>query len=194
MAQLGFYVDVQRCSGCRCCQTACKDVKDLGVGTFFRRVNDYEGGKFPNVWAASLSLGCNHCEKPQCLLVCPVAAITKNEETGLVTQNQLMCIVCERCVRACPYGAPKYIQEEIAVKKCDGCYNFLNIGEKPACVAACSTRCLQFGDLEELRQKYGAESLTSDLPVLPSSQRTTPSLLIRPKPEMLSFVPTTDAS
>jgi anaerobic dimethyl sulfoxide reductase subunit B (iron-sulfur subunit) len=166
---------------------ACKDVKDLSVGTFFRRVTDYEGGRFPSVWSASFSMSCNHCEKPQCLSVCPVACITKSEGTGLVTQNLNMCIVCERCVRACPYGAPKYIPDQIAVKKCDACLNFLMVGEQPACVAACSTRCLHFGDLEELKKTYGTEGLTSDLPILPSSDKTIPSFLIKPKVEIFDM-------
>jgi anaerobic dimethyl sulfoxide reductase subunit B (iron-sulfur subunit) len=168
-------------------------VHDLDVGTFFRRVTDYEGGKFPHVWAASLSMGCNHCEKPQCLSVCPVAAISKNPETGLVTQDLRMCIVCERCVRACPYGSPQYIPNLIEVRKCDACANFLRIGEKPACVAACSTRCLQFGDLEELKEKYGPGGLVNDLPVLPSPAKTNPSVLIKPKPEIFTLPPRSEA-
>jgi anaerobic dimethyl sulfoxide reductase subunit B (iron-sulfur subunit) len=190
MGQLGFYIDMRRCSGCRCCQVACKDVKDLEVGVFFRKVIDYEGGTFPDVWAASLSLACNHCEDPRCVAVCPGAAISKDEESGLVVQDLKMCIVCERCVRHCPYGEPKYVPNLMLVGKCDGCIAFVSEGELPACVAACSTRCLKFGELDELRQTYGEVggiSLTSDLPVLPDSSETIPSLLITAKPQMLTL-------
>jgi anaerobic dimethyl sulfoxide reductase subunit B (iron-sulfur subunit) len=74
----------------------------------------------------------------------------------------------------------------MVVGKCDGCLSFLNAGEKPACVASCSTRSLQFGVLEELRGLYGPGNLTSDLPVLPDAAQTNPSLLINPKPELLT--------
>jgi anaerobic dimethyl sulfoxide reductase subunit B (iron-sulfur subunit) len=164
------------------------DVKDLEVGIHYREVTNYEGGTFPAVWAASLSLACNHCEQPQCAVVCPVAAISKDEETGLVIQDQKMCIVCERCVRHCPYGEPKYVPSLMLVGKCDGCIAFVSKGELPACVAACSTRCLKFGELDELRQTYGEVGgigLTSDLSVLPDSSETIPSLLITAKPQML---------
>jgi anaerobic dimethyl sulfoxide reductase subunit B (iron-sulfur subunit) len=166
------------------------DVKDLEAGIHYRKVTSYEGGVCPAVWAASLSLGCNHCEQPQCVAVCPVAAITKDDETGLVVQDQKMCIVCERCVRHCPYDAPKYVPALMLVGKCDGCIDFVANGELPACVAACSTRCLKFGELDELRQAYGEVGeggLTSDLPVLPDSSETIPSLLITAKPQMFTW-------
>lgn len=38
-------------------------------------------------------------------------------------------------------------------------------------------RCLDFGDLEELKAKYG-DDLVSDINGLPDSSETTPSLLI----------------
>ena len=87
MGQLGFYFDMTRCTGCRCCQIACKDKNDLPVGTLFREVSDFEGGVFPQVWAASLSMACNHCMEPQCAQNCPVAAYSKDPETGLVLQD-----------------------------------------------------------------------------------------------------------
>jgi anaerobic dimethyl sulfoxide reductase subunit B (iron-sulfur subunit) len=185
MTQLGFFFDMQRCTGCRCCQTACKDVHDLRVGEFYRKVTDYEGGCFPNVWAASYSLSCNHCKQPLCVANCPVAAIGKDPETGLVIQNQEMCIACERCVKMCPYHVPTYLPDRLVVGKCDACRSFLAIGEQPACVASCSTRALKFGVMEDLMATYGPAGLTSDLPILPDSSETVPSLLIRPKPEML---------
>lgn len=43
MGQKAFYFDMTRCSGCRCCQVACKEAHDLPVGVFFRRVQDFEG-------------------------------------------------------------------------------------------------------------------------------------------------------
>lgn len=186
MTQLGFYIDTNSCSGCRCCQVACKDRNDLPVGVFFRKVSDYEGGVFPNTWAASLSLACNHCECPQCAKNCPVAAITKCEDTGLVIQDREMCIGCGKCVLACPYGAPAYDPLRDVMEKCDGCLAMVEEGKLPACVATCSTRCLRFGDIEELAEIFADERLTKDLSFLSDSSITNPSILILPKAEMVS--------
>jgi anaerobic dimethyl sulfoxide reductase subunit B (iron-sulfur subunit) len=151
----------------------------------FRKVLDFEGGVFPFVWAASFSIGCNHCSAPQCLPNCPVAAIRKDEETGLVLQDPTMCIGCERCVTLCPYHAPAYIPEKMIVGKCDACISFLARGEDPACVAACSTRALRFGELDSLRERFGGDGLVSTFTGIPSDELTEPSLLIRAKQEML---------
>ncbi|MDR1013603.1 MAG: 4Fe-4S binding protein [Coriobacteriales bacterium] len=185
MAQLGFFIDATQCSGCKTCQIACKDKNNLPVGTLFREVLDFEGGVFPYVWAASLSLACNHCTAPQCVPNCPVAAITKDEDVGLVLQDRTMCIGCERCVDMCPYHAPAYMPDKMIVGKCDGCFDLVAKGQAPACVAACSTRALQFGELRELRSRFGDPALTGDVEGLPSSSLTTPSLLIKARKEML---------
>lgn len=192
MTQLGFFIDATQCAGCRTCQIACKDVKNLNVGTLFRKVLDFEGGVSPYVWAASFSIACNHCANPQCIPNCPVAALTKDEDTGLVLQDSSMCIGCERCVTCCPYEAPAYDAEKMIVGKCDGCIQFVTAGESPACVAACSTRALHFGDLEVLREQFGGEvkseratNLISSFNGIPSHDLTTPSLLIRAWKEML---------
>jgi anaerobic dimethyl sulfoxide reductase subunit B (iron-sulfur subunit) len=184
MAQLGFYFDMNHCSGCKCCAVACKETKDLNVGYNYRKVTNYEGGSFPAVWAASLSLACNHCAAPACIAVCPVEAIIKDDETGLVHIDKELCIGCQSCVTGCPYGVPVFFPDEAKADKCDGCPNFLALDEKPACVAACSTRCLRFGDLAELEQEYGSTNPVKDLSVLPSSSMTEPSLRITPKKEM----------
>lgn len=185
MAQMGFYVDMNHCSGCRCCQVACKDKNDVSVGAFFREVFDFEGDAFPDTWAASLSLGCNHCETPQCAKNCPVAALAKQEDSGLVIQNREMCIGCGKCIVSCPYGAPSYDAEKDTVGKCDGCITLLEAHEAPACVAACSTRCLKFGELQALLLQFPDVRLTKDLTCLPQSSLTNPSLLIVPKKEMI---------
>ena len=76
---------------------------------------------------------------------------------------------------------PQYIEEIGKVGKCDGCKDLRDKGENPVCVDACVMRCIEWGDLEELKAKHAGEELTSDLAILPSSDTTKPSLLIRPK-------------
>lgn len=186
VGQKAFFFDMTACTGCRCCQVACKETHDLPVGVFFRQVTDFEGGVFPKLWAASLSMGCNHCNDPQCVANCPVAAQKKQAETGLVLQDINMCIGCKKCVFACPYGAPSYNPENDTVRKCDGCIVLTTAGFQPACVAACSTRALKFGDRQQYEEMARTSLLTSDLSCLPDSNITHPNVLILPKDEMLS--------
>jgi anaerobic dimethyl sulfoxide reductase subunit B len=44
--QLAFYVDINKCSGCKACQVACKDKSSLPIGVRWRRVFQYEGGEW----------------------------------------------------------------------------------------------------------------------------------------------------
>ena len=136
---------------------------------------------FPHVWAASLSLACNHCADPQCAKNCPVAAYTKDPATGLVLQDTEMCIGCKKCMLACPYEAPAYNREADTVRKCDGCVDWLARGMQPACAGACSTRALQFGEIDELRARYGEHGLSREAYGLPDPKLTGPSLLVLPK-------------
>lgn len=184
MGRKVFVFDMRRCTGCRCCQVACKERHDLPVGVLYRRVHDFEGGRFPAVWAASLSAGCNHCDDPQCAKNCPVGAPKKDLETGLVVQDESMCIGCGKCIASCPYDAPVYNPVDDTVRKCDGCIALVEAGERPVCVAACSTRALDFMDVEDMEDFDIASRLTRDLSCLPSSDLTNPGTYILPKDEM----------
>ncbi|HZK85291.1 MAG TPA: DMSO/selenate family reductase complex B subunit [Desulfosporosinus sp.] len=182
MAQLGFYYDMTVCTSCKTCQIACSDKNNLEVGTTFRKVYNFEGGKFPNPWAYHLSISCNHCADPKCVKNCPSGALYKREKDGIVMQDKEKCIGCKLCTWSCPYGAPKYIEKEGKAGKCNMCVDLLDMGEEPACVTACQMRALQFGDIEELRKKYKG---TADIKGLPDSEITHPSIVITPNKEAL---------
>ncbi len=177
---VGFYFDMTRCIGCRACQVACKDKNRLEVGTLYREVETYSVGTFPAVKAYSYSFGCNHCEEPVCQHNCPTGAIYTAED-GTVIQDKTKCIGCRMCVMSCPYGQPKYFPEEGVSGKCDGCYGIREAGGQPACVAGCPNRALDFGDMDELRAKYGSDLDNGTIAVLPSRELTNPNLLIKAK-------------
>lgn len=61
--------------------------------------------------------------------------------------------------------------------KCDFCQDLQAQGQKPACVDACVMRVLQYGELAELRAKYGT---TASVEPLPNADLTKPSLVIKP--------------
>jgi anaerobic dimethyl sulfoxide reductase subunit B len=183
--QKAFYFDSSACIGCKVCQVACQDKNNLPAGLLWRRVFSYGGGSWvqqgetmlPNdIFVYSVSTSCQHCEKPACLEVCPAAAISKRDD-GIVLIDANKCIGCRYCQWACPYGAPQFNDEIKAMTKCNFCYDLQDQGLNPACVDACVMRCLDFGDLDELRQKYG--DLAAIEP-LPTSSITNPSLVITP--------------
>lgn len=179
MTQLGFYFDMTACVGCRTCQVACKDKNDLKGGILFRRVSTYEVGTFPKPGAYHYSGTCNHCRDPKCVAGCPTKALHKLEN-GIVDHDKNKCIGCRFCTWNCPYGVPQFIEEIGQISKCDLCKDLIDKGGNPVCVDACTMRVIEWGDMDELRAKHGSQSV-SDLPILPISSITSPSLLVRQK-------------
>ncbi len=100
----GMTIDVNRCVGCQTCVAACKHANDTAPGVQWRSVIDVEYGRFPDVERLFLVVGCQHCEEPPCVPVCPTGATTKRAD-GLVTMDYDLCIGCASCVVACPYQA-----------------------------------------------------------------------------------------
>ena len=184
MSQLGFYFNEAACSGCRACQVACKDRNDLPVGVAFRKVTSYQSGTYPNGRIYHHSSTCNHCVNPACVANCPTGAMQKAED-GTVVHDDALCIGCENCVRACPYTVPVLLEDKGIVGKCDSCKAQRDAGHNPVCVDACIMRALDFGEIDQLVEKYGPD-LVYDMPYLPSSETTGPSTLIKPKECALS--------
>jgi anaerobic dimethyl sulfoxide reductase subunit B (iron-sulfur subunit) len=87
------------------------------------------------------------------------------------------CIGCRYCEWSCPYGAPQFDEAAGVMTKCDFCQDLQAAGGNPACVDACVMRALEFGDLEELRAKYG--DLASVEP-LPQANITHPAFVMTP--------------
>ncbi len=182
--QYGFFIDSARCTGCKTCELACKDYKNLTPEVSFRRIYEYAGGDWQedngvwqqNVFAYYLSIACNHCEDPACTKVCPSGAMHKRED-GFVVVNEEVCIGCRYCHMACPYGAPQYNADKGHMTKCDGCHERVAEGKKPICVESCPLRALDFGPIAELRAKHGQLAAVAPLP---SAHFTRPSIVIKP--------------
>jgi anaerobic dimethyl sulfoxide reductase subunit B len=177
MTQYGMVIDQSRCMGCFACVVACKDWHDVPAGpASWIRVNTLEKGQFPELFVAFLPSTCFHCKSPACISVCPVGAIAKRDEDGIVTVDRDLCLGkddCGQCLEACPYDAPQFGEEENArMQKCDLCLDRWAQGKKPVCVMSCPTLALDAGSLEELKKKYGdmreAEGFTYSGTLAPS--------------------------
>jgi formate dehydrogenase iron-sulfur subunit len=97
---------------------------------------------------------CKHCTDAACLDVCPTGALFRTEFGTVVVQEDI-CNGCGYCVPACPYGVIDKREEDGRVFKCTLCYDRLGEGMEPACAKACPTNSIQFGELEELRERGG---------------------------------------
>lgn len=159
--QRGFYLDQTRCTGCLTCGIACKDWHDIPAGPVkWRFVTSVERGVFPEPFLAYLAQSCYHCGNPGCLDACPVGAISKRGEDGIVVVDPDVCLgrsVCGgQCQQACPYGAPQFPEgEEDKMQKCDLCLDRFAAGKNPVCVESCPVRALDAGPMDRLRGKYG---------------------------------------
>ena len=158
--QLAFYFDQTRCTGCYTCVVACKDWHDVPAGpASWIRVITIERGKYPEPFVAYLVSPCYHCGEPACVPACPVNAISKREQDGIVVFDEETCLgrdSCQLCLEACPYDAPQFGAEGNAkVQKCDLCIERWAEGKKPICVDACPMRALDAGPIDEMRAKYG---------------------------------------
>jgi formate dehydrogenase iron-sulfur subunit len=95
---------------------------------------------------------CKHCTHAACLDVCPTGAIFRTEFGTVVVQADV-CNGCGYCVPACPYGVLDKREEDGRIFKCTLCYDRLGAGQEPACAKACPTDSIQFGAVEELRER-----------------------------------------
>lgn len=186
MTQYAFYFNAKRCTGCKTCELACKDYKDLSDTIAFRKIYEYAGGKTTTnsdgtvsttSFAYHISMSCNHCDDPACTKVCPTGAMHKDAATGLVSVDAGKCIGCGYCHMACPYNAPKVDRDKGHSVKCDGCATRVSEGKKPICVEACPLRALDFGTIDEMKSKMSGYEVANIAP-LPAATYTKPNLYI----------------
>jgi formate dehydrogenase iron-sulfur subunit len=116
---------------------------DAGVQTY------QEGDGFRWLMASDV---CKHCTNAACLEVCPTGALFRTEFGTVVVQEDV-CNGCGYCVPACPFGVLDRREDDGRVWKCTLCYDRLKDDQEPACAKACPTQSIQFGELDELRER-----------------------------------------
>lgn len=134
----GLILDYLKCTGCRSCEVACS--------TFHESESNPSKSRVRVVSILSeyfySPIVCQQCEKPQCAIVCPAGAITRNDIKSRVEIDESKCVGCKLCTLACPLGAISIFDG--VSKKCDLCDN------DPTCVKFCDAKALIYQELSEL--------------------------------------------
>lgn len=147
-----IWVDKDKCMGCKSCELQCAIERDSVSRTLTGAVLEtpkplarvsVEGGS-----ESSFPIQCRHCQDAVCLKACPSGAMQRDEEQDKVFIDQARCRGCWMCVMSCPFGAVIPSAAYKTAVKCDGCRQM----EEPACVGACPTGALFYGDETEFWQ------------------------------------------
>lgn len=178
--QYAFDVDLDSCSGCKACVTACHTLNGLDEEETWRDVGLLAGGTASNPVMQHVTTACHHCLEPACMSACPVDAYEKDPITGIVKHLDDQCFGCQYCTLACPYDVPKYHSAKGIVRKCDMCSSRLSAGEAPACVQACPHEAISITVVETQQVIENAEA-DSFLPAAPEPHLTLPTTNYRTK-------------
>lgn len=174
--QYAFAVDLDRCTGCKACVTACHNENGLEEGETWRAVGLIHGGTAQEPTLQHVTSACHHCIDPGCMNGCPVNAYEKDAATGIVKHLEDQCFGCQYCTFMCPYDVPKYIPSKGIVHKCDMCISRLDVGQAPACVRACPNEAIKIAlvDTQTVRQNP-SEYVKIPVPENPDSRLTIPT-------------------
>jgi formate dehydrogenase iron-sulfur subunit len=175
--RMGFFTDTSVCIGCKACEVACKEwngVPEDGLnllGMSFDNTGALSANSWRHVafieqpastavrapgeervrWLMSSDV-CKHCTHAACLDVCPTGALFRTEFGTVVVQADV-CNGCGNCIPACPYGVIDQREGDGRAWKCTLCYDRIGDGLMPACATACPTESIQYGPLDELRER-----------------------------------------
>ncbi len=177
MAQtIGFFTDTSVCIGCKACQVACRQWNDPATDATEFQIPQLSGDSYDNTGSFSdvnwrhvkfieqfsedrseaawlmMSDVCKHCVDAPCMDVCPTNAIERTE-FDTVYINEPACNGCRDCISACPFGVIHMSETASVAKKCTFCYDRLKEELVPACAQACPTQSIQFGPIDELKDR-----------------------------------------
>lgn len=175
--ELGMLYDATKCVGCKECMSACKRENnekgnlecergafDKNETPLWDAPNDLSGNNRTVIklykeaghpWSY-VKFSCMHCQNPACVSVCPVSALTKDKQTGVVGYNKNACVGCRYCQLACPFNIPKFQWDRAIpqIVKCNFCKEtFLKKKGITACADACPTGAILFGKRKDLLQE-----------------------------------------
>lgn len=156
------FVHPERCLGCKQCETACavahSTTQNIFLAVFEKplpkpRIHA-ESGLYLNT---SFPNKCRHCNPAPCQMACPTGAVYRpNDMPQVVVVDERKCIACGMCAMLCPFGVITYypsavVPEKVQVAiKCDDCLTRQRQNLLPACVQACKSGALEFGEINAM--------------------------------------------
>jgi Fe-S-cluster-containing dehydrogenase component len=195
----GILYDATVCIGCKACEMGCKTYnnkpaefgkveQEFGVGRVWDSASDLSGKTMNVIKLYKNGTGevknreidghgfvkraCMHCIDPDCVSACPVSALTKNDQSGIVQYDKDACIGCRYCQVACPFNIPKFEFDETfpEIVKCEFCSHKLAEGGIPGCCEYCPTGASLYGShaaiLKEANHRLTlAPGSTYDFPI-----------------------------
>lgn len=171
--QFAFDVDLDKCSGCKACVSACHSLNGLEEDETWRSVGQLYGENgLPII--QHVTTACHHCVNPGCLNGCPTNAYEKDPVTGIVRHLDDQCFGCQYCTMACPYEVPQYSSSKGIVRKCDMCHSRLSEGEAPACVQACPNQAISIS-IVNVAETIKKTNEGIFLPATPPAELTNPT-------------------
>ena len=177
-------VNPERCVGCMQCMLACATAHSRSLELLGATQENPGARSRVHVGAGRHNEGfpnrCRHCDPAPCQMACLTGAIFRDPASATMLINPDRCINCASCAMACPYGVLRFHEDAEALPgrtvavKCDNCDARISQGQIPACVEACKTGALVYGDLEaamgdKTRQVARAMSAGQEKPALPDT-------------------------
>jgi formate dehydrogenase iron-sulfur subunit len=170
----GLLITPEVCTGCRGCQTACKEWNKLPAEKTKNRgsyenppdlsQNLYNRIQFVEVSGEAkkqmdwlfVSRRCMHCGDAGCMDICPAPGAIFRNGDGVVGFDKDKCIGCKLCQAGCPFDVPRYDAND-RVSKCHLCDDRIPHGLEPACSKVCPTDAIRYGDRVNLVRTAKAE-------------------------------------
>jgi formate dehydrogenase iron-sulfur subunit len=162
-----IFIDTTICTACRGCQVACKQWHDLpaektiNVGSYqnpqdlsfdtcklVRMKEEIVNNRLEWLFFPDQ---CRHCIDAPCLETAfDEKAIYRDPATGAILYTrESKQLDADEIIGSCPYNIPRKAADG-TLGKCDMCNDRIHNGLKPACVTACPTGAMMFGDRKEI--------------------------------------------
>jgi formate dehydrogenase iron-sulfur subunit len=165
-----IFPDVEACIDCGGCVVSCKrtwdvprDEQRISIATMLEGQEAASGlntssgqaiGQGESPGETAVPMQCYHCSNAPCVSVCPTDSLI-SKENGFVRVRDDLCIGCQYCLSACPFGAPQFPDEDSGVAnlvgsggnmdKCTMCEERQDVGKGPACAEECATDAILVG-------------------------------------------------